>query len=229
MHSVKQLFQNRKDGLALIGLSPAKAYLEGRLLIVALFRNKARPQDRYAVVCLKSDVLERDCDSTRFECDAFDLNNLAGGQQHGVLVSNVEEMELDEVRTIPSWIGLYLVKDQVDHHLTGTTSRFFMSVNGTFQMLPFPFPCDREKGPTMDLVTVGFDQNAICVVKGGSEIVKRIAKDRGCVSRQSYAERGGLIPRTTIGVSSESLSVANEVALEDTFELVDVVFGPFGL
>ena len=80
----------------------------------------------------------------------------------------------------------------------------------------------------VDDTAIDFDQQTVSVVKGGPEVMNRIAHHSRSVPRER-APNGGRFPSVTIATWDHSLSVFTDMRLENVFKVRDVVFGPFGL
>ena len=216
--------ERRKDGLAFKGLAPAKAYLEGRLLLCVLFEC-ATGNGGTLAACYECD--SRNGDSVR-KGEVVNVRHLVGGQQDHVLVRDVEQMQVEQVLPFASRERLYLVEDKPNDLRAGTATRFGMSVDGAFKVLPSAFFGEGKFDVLVDGAAIGFDQNTVSVVQGGAEIVKRIAQNRGGVARQRLSDRR-LFPSVTIAVGDESVFALTQVSPKNVFKVRDVVFGPFGL
>lgn len=147
-----------------------------------------------------------------------------------MLVSNVQDVEIDKVFTLPSNVRLHLVGQGVDNVVAGTIPRLFMSLHGGFASLPGILPVgvdDGEEGSLVNSVAIGRHKCTVSVIQGGPEIVQRIAKHGWGVLREVGADRGA--PGLAIILWPKGLFVSRNVAFEDAFEMVDVMFGPFGL
>ena len=156
---------------------------------------------------------------------------LSSRQQDGVLVGNVELMEFGEIVALPTRVGLHLIGQDLDDMSAGAGARFFMSLHGGFSALPAILAArinDGEKGALVNRVAIGPDQFTVSVVKGGPEVVERIAQNGGSVFREPPAERARHA-ELTIVLGSEHLFIARDVRSENFIEVLDVMFGPFGL
>ena len=222
------------DGLALVGLRPAEAYMEGRLVVVLRIEARSRPKaNRWGCwLTLRSARDNSDAGNSAASggADISDDSELLRRQQDFVLIGNVEDMELNEIVPLPSRVGLHIVGQNFDNPDTGAVPVFFMSLHHGFTALPRVLATgidDREKGTLVRRVASGSHEFAIGVVKGGPEIVQSIAEDRWGVLGEMGSER--FPARLAVVLGNEGLSVCRSVAFEDAFEIVDVMFGPFGL
>lgn len=225
IYAGSQAPQDRKNGLPLKGLSISEAYLKGELWLVIFFKPHPGLQDnRWCIACYESDPTDP---SPTFKPNVLYVGALLGRQENHVLVSDVEDMEFDEVCPLPSRVRLYLVENDGDHFIAGRVPRFGMSLDGTLKVLPRALFGEGESGVPVDGAAIGFDENTVSVIKGGSEIVKRIAQDRGGVAGEASANLA--FPHLKIELGRDSLFTRTDVAAENVFEMVDVMFGPFGL
>ena len=220
-----QVFKHRDDVLPFKGLPVAEAYLEGRLVVCAIFWN---PVDLNGVMVTVRYEGNAENPATAGELQLFNECALLGGQQDHVLVSDVEDVKLEEVFALPSRERLYLFEDELDDLRAGSMARFGMSVDGTLKVLPRAVFCEGEPDVTVDRAAIGFDEDTVSVFKGGPEIVQRIAENCGRMPGK-LAANDSRFPRLTIILGDHSLFVAVDVGAENVFQLKDVVFGPFSL
>ncbi len=226
-HTLQESSQNRKNGLVLKGLSPAKAYLEGCLLIAVLFKSRAGVKRNCGCIACY------DCDpgypTASFDGQIINMGVLGRGKQDHMLVRDVQNMEMQEVRTLPSRERLYVIKDDFDNFVAGPKTRFCMSLDGTFKVLPSAIFGEGEFDMLVDGAAIDFDKDTVSVIQGGSEVMEGIPQDRRRMARETAPDCVRAFPWVTIAVGLESIFVRTDVLPENLFEVVDVMFGPFGL
>ena len=207
------------------GLSMCEAYREGRL-VVAL-RIKARAAPKLDCICVtRSKGYPAETTAVR-KAEVFDVRPSLGSDQTGMLVFNVEHMEVNKPLPLPFTVGLYNVKDVVADSRAGPLSHVYMSFDGTEHRLAITLGMESPHYLLPGRLPVVFDQLDICVVESGPEIVERIAQDGWAMLGEGAADSD--TPRLTVILGNDSLFVSRNVDFENTFKLVDVMFGPFGL
>ena len=207
------------------GLSVAEAYLKGDLVVCVLFEPEIGDDCWAATVAFKGHVGNG---ASTGERDPIDHNSLSCGQEHDVLVRDVEQVEVEQIVSIPSFVGLYLIKDAADNSFAGAATRFGMSLDGTFKVLPAFLFGEGKLDVPVDAAAIGFDQQTVSVVKGGPEVMNCIAQNSRCVSGKR-SPNGRRFPSITIATGDHSLSAFTDVRPENVFKVRDVIFGPFGL
>lgn len=226
--------KNRYNGLALKGLSPSKAYLEGNLIVVALVRPRSGSKGDGIPLYLSFGYDSKAADSRHPPVfgnreEILYGDPLLSRQKNHMLVGDVEPMDSEEVVSIPSFVRLHNIDDVVDNRLAWPMSRFGMSFDGTFKALPI---CIFTKGETSELsdgISVGLDQGAVRVIQGGAEVVQRIPQDGGCVRGDRCSDAACRFPLLTAALGVQSIFVRIDVCHKNAFQIVDVMFGPFGL
>ena len=208
------------------GLSPAKAYLEGRLMLAACFKPRSPSKGNgRCIVCYECHPGDT---SAALKRDGFYMCSLSGGEQDRVFVGDIEIVDREQVLTFPSRKRLYFIENAVDDTIARSTPRYFMSMHGGFAILDIPFRDERECRPIVDGMAIGFDEDTVCVIEGGPEVVQGVPKNRWRMPREASPKRRGAFPFVTIALGSESIFVRTDVSPKNTFKLFDVMFGPFG-
>lgn len=225
MNSLSQGLNDRQNRLPFKGLSPAKAYIDGDLVIVCRYKSRSRTEsDCWATI-------SNECNSTDSASiganKILNICKLRGGEENRVLIGDVEKMKADQVGTLPARIRLHMVEDFADDSWGRTETRIGMSLDGSFKFFPVFGLRDRELDVSSNDSLVVFDQDTISVIEGGPEVVNRIAQDSRRVGRKVVPN--GCIPNTKIVIGPKSIFVLSDVIIKHDFELSDVMFGPFGL
>ena len=217
-----------QNTLPLVGLSLLEAYLENRLWIALQYRASFSDIDELTALVL---IRYHECDASDVS-DCFrpgGIRNIEPVDSHfrlcrdenDVLIDNIETMEAVKSE-LPAFVRLYFIEDGIENGLTWSTSLLFMSIDGTFKRLPVLMEgeCPAIKPSRF----VGVCRDMVSVIECGPKIMDGIAKHGAGVFR----EGGGIFQRATIFLSPHSLHVASDVVPEEGFELIDVMFGPFG-
>lgn len=227
-HVPEQPLKHWKNGLPLKGLCFSEAYLKSNLIVVLRIRAKLGSEREYW--CAIGNEGDSGDSPSACRADFVDAGLLLRGQQDHVLVGNVQFVKVGEILTLPAHPRLYVVGQEFDDVNPGAIPVFFMSFHHGLTALPRVLAVginNGEKRALTDGVAVGLDQLAVCVVEGGTEVVKRVSEDSWRVLGESSPQ--GDCPGLTIVLGSDSMFVVRNVHFENAFELVDVMFGPFGL
>lgn len=223
-------FQNT---LSLVGLSFLEAYLENRLWFAIKYRSTAPSVNKVTALVL---VGHDQCDVTDTtacfrpgfigEIKPVDSHFRLGGDEDNVLIGDVELMKPVNVE-LPAFVRLYVVQDGVNNSLTRCQSLQFMSMDGSHKRLPVF--SEGESPPITPFSVIGVCGDMVGVVEGSAEVVNSIAKNSASVFGEGDILGGSsAFQKALLILSPQSLSVASSVVPEDGFELVDVMFGPFG-
>src|SRR3546814_10028505 len=131
-----------------------------------------------------------------------------GRDQHVVFVRDVELVNAVEV--MPSVLeGLYRIEDKCLDGRSWRASTLFMSVKGGFRTLPVFV--EGEECVPVDLASVGFDESAVSMIQGCSEIVDGISHDGRGMLGNTPSQRA-LFPSVRIGLGAESFDVVSNVS-----------------
>lgn len=210
-------------------LSWAESYLSGRLKFVLRYRDVALNGDVAAVVTARTKPLKGRLNATaridEHRCVGEVVSG--GGQDALVLVSDVETVEIVETM-LAAREGLNFVSDEVDDVCARPISGFYVSLNGT--LLRIPIFCEGEAREIKGGMPIGFDEDAVSVVKGGPEVVQRVSEHCGEVLRNWGASDGNtLFQRALLILDGESFNVLRDETAQHRFKLIDVLLGPFYL
>lgn len=224
-------FQNT---LPFKGLSLIESYIEGVLWIALEYRSAAANEvgvsgflvllngqghARKAVTCFLPEFVE--------QFSRFPNDHICGCRDKDVmLVSNVQKVQPIEAK-LPIFVRLYLIENDIDNCIGRSQSLEFLSIDGTFKR--FPVLAERKEGMFSNRSLVFLDHDAISVVEGGLEVVQRIAQNgRGVFGEEP--RRGALpLQKSVIALEAQSLYIVRDKLFENSFEAVDVMFGPFYL
>lgn len=234
VHSLGQNPECRDNAFALKGLSFFEAYLEGHLRFCVIFDPRHPGEKLFkghvrVVACAQAHIGETKLPSDVIpEPDILNVHRRCCGQDAGVLVGDVQQVEAEQVCSIPSFVRLYDIEDVVDDEAARSMTGLFMSIDGTLTVLPVAFRDKRKGAPFSDGVPVSDDQNAVSMIKGGSEVMERVPQDRGRMLWETNAETK-LFPTVSVFLGSKSLSIRTNMLAENIFKVSDVVFGPLGL
>jgi hypothetical protein len=144
-----------------------------------------------------------------------------------VLIGDVQKMQSVETQ-LPAFVRLYLINDNVNDCVRRRQSLEFLSIDGTFKRMPVLV--EREECISSDGVPICLDHNAISVVESGPEIMQHIAKDGRRMFEEKRVRPGALpLQKLIIALGTQSLYAVRDVIFENSFEAVDVMFGPFYL
>ncbi len=234
LNGIAHVADGFKNTFPLAGFALREGYLEGRLWIALHYRPGPGIYKGEIGFCA---LISSKCDSSDaaasrvsgfvYNTQIIDMEMCGRGQEHRVFVGDVEPMQLVQSK-LPAFVRLQLVQDEVTDCGRGGNSLLFMSVDGTFKRLPIP--TKGESGVVADLTARFARQNVVCVIEGGPEIVECIAQNGGRVSWEACADDGSaLFPRALLTLGPRSLHICTDVSLENTFQLFDVMFGPFYL
>ena len=175
MNPPLQTLQNRNNGLVLKGLSFPKAYLEGHLVVVLRIRPRSEAKgDCWCAISYDGHAPEP---ASVLHLDLADVNGLLRRQEDHVLIGNVENVKVNEVRALSSEVRLYLVREEVDDVIAGAGTKFFMSSHGGYASLPGVLAAgvhDGEERPFVNGAAIGLNERAISVVQCGTEVMERI-------------------------------------------------------
>lgn len=227
-NSGDKLAKRHRDFLALF--SPiSERYVNSRLEIIAyLHLSHADKWYDFQAIFDRPDYLTNLGDKAGFIPMHIGTDGAYGGngEQEFVFVSDVEFIERNEVRYLPSRVRLQRAND-VDGLFGG---QMYKSIReGGFKTRPFR--AERE----LDLIHLGrfrrLDQVIDDVIQGGAQIVDRVSDDwreiLGSVFFDFEDQGYGFCVR--VSLEGEVIRVACNKVPNGTIELVDVAFGPFNL
>lgn len=147
--------------------------------------------------------------------------------KHMVLVGDVQKMQSIEAE-LPGFVRLYLIDNNVIDCIGRRQSLEFLSIDGTFKRLPVL--AEREERVSCNSSPIFLDHNAISVIEGSPEVMQRIAQDCRCMFGERSGRPGALpLQKLVIMLGSQSIYTVRDVLFENSFEAVDVMFGPFYL
>ncbi|MGA9657834.1 MAG: hypothetical protein WBQ60_01865 [Asticcacaulis sp.] len=227
--SFAQTNERLKNALVFKGLSFCEAYVEGRLRIAMIYRphtiSEAKGRSLMAVIGNNAEAgqVSHWAPISATQLHLIDSQNGLSGDEKVMLISNIEPVNSVEFTTV-FLEGLYDVKDMIEYGLGGLGS-CFLSIGGSYRILP-SVP-ERKLRPLIDSAAVGFNQNTVCVIKGTPEVMDCVTDDSWRIYRQSTSDTFGLFPITTLVLSAHSVHVLTDIGVNNAFELVDVMVGPF--
>jgi hypothetical protein len=230
-----QSLQYGKNGLKLKGLPPSKAYIEGCLIVCALLRANTASECNGATVALPFGYEGNSTYPTTIsEFDALSFEFAGNGYQNHMFVGNVKEVDTQEVITMPSFVRLHHIENMPDNRLTWCTTKFGMSLNGTFTALPAGIFGKGEIdipliGMGHDIAAVGLDQNTVRMIKGGPKVVDRVAKNCGRVRGNGCTDTACRYPSLTATLGVQSIFVRVDVCSKNALEVIYVMLSPFDL
>lgn len=231
VRSYQQITKDGNDFLVWKGLIPLEAYVEGRLRILLRLKNHIgtkvedtifldlRAECRQSCVPLNDSAAGQSADVIR------DVDFRHCRDENHMLVGDVELVKAVEPLAIPTQKRFYRIDDSISHSLTRTYSRRHMSIDGTFKRVPI-LP-EGEKGMPSWQIPVGLDANTVSVIQGGPKVMDRIANYCRRVFGEVSADNNRLVPVFLLCLTAENITVFSNVSAENTFQLDDVMFGPF--
>lgn len=216
----------REDAFTLKGLPLAEAYLEGFLWIAIKLSGLAWPESNGRVHWIVAKIADPDVGQRRavIEHHLLDGHRIGSGDEHQVFVRDVELMDAIEMEraTIE---GLYLIEDHRLSFEAWRKSPLFMSLDGSFHRLPI-LP-ERKLGMSVDGIPPVLNEYTVRMIKGGPEVMERIAQDGGCMAGETDTYESAT-PSLTIALGAQSLHVLLHNRPENVFQIADVMVGPFG-
>lgn len=203
------------------GLAFAECYIEGRLCVVLEYhgcaeRNSTAVIERYAV--------EFDADVPSIDPSGdHGFNN--SWQDALMLVCDVEVVEIVKAM-LPTRERLHLIPDVVDDGSRRTVPLRYLALDGGFYVLPWI--SEGKARPLRRDMPIGFDKDAVCVIKGGPHVVQCISQhSRSMFGRLCEKDRDTPFERALLVIGGKSLTVFRDVSSEKPFKLVNVMIGPF--
>lgn len=203
-------------------LSFWEGYIEGRFGVAVVFDvHSANGKERFCIWMHSGDLASMKS-YARPDLEAIEINRSFRRDEIGVLVGNVQHVQAVEVLSFPSLVGLYRVEDEIPYGV-GRAGVWFLSLKGG--TAPSPVGSTWKLRPGVRLASIGLDEKAVAVIKGGPEVMERISKD-------GWGVPGHGLPETPfpeafcVLLGAERFGVCINPALEDTLEFVDMMFGP---
>lgn len=230
----KQIAEGVNDTLPLEGLSPLKAYVEGRLRILLRFKAEVLDLNHSLLLHIGADANEREVVKSRDATvrsrsgESVERDASHRRDENAVLVGPIELVDAVKPFALPAVKRLYFLDDDIPNPRAGAMSVTYMSLNKTRHRLPRV--SQWEACLPVNRMAIGFDQDAICVVERRSEVMDRISDHCRRMGRE-VAPKGDIpiTPFVLLCLGENKISVFSNEHPENTFKLVDVMFGPFGL
>lgn len=211
--------------LPLQRLSFAERYIEGVLEIILHYRHKA-PGDTAAVD--EGHIFHLTYDDACIGVDDLSAGQVrfdGGWEKALMLIGYVEPMEVKEV-VVPTRVGLEMVENVGLSGIARSAPDFYMSIDKTLD--GSPVFTKREAAVITGSLPIGFDEDAVCVVKADPQIVNRITQDGWRMfGRGNEHHVSSRFQKALLVLGAETFSVIRDVSAEQEFELVDVLVGPF--
>lgn len=238
LNEIDQRFNHRLAGKV---LRFAEDYADGRFGIVAYLHRRGEPQFQRIALCLDSclwQVGDAASIGTFQDQTVLKPNYVGCSDQHPVLIDVINFPKMpDERRIVSSFVRLYMVEDKGLGLWEGHMYRpvaffgFRQSVsNGVLKLLPrfmswksYSFIRD---GRVHDPRQPGPEE-----IYGTVEGMNRIAE----MKRQTHwdelfgSDQDGRDPGLRISLYADRISVFCDDRINDLFDCIDVVFGPFNL
>lgn len=227
-HTGSETSERCKDRLPFQRLPLSECYIKGIVDIVLKYRKRTIGHSR------ASD-----------ECAIFHLHHCLPGfgiddihtpekrlaphwQDALMLVCDVEAVQIPQI-VLPFREGLNFCTDKISDELRRSVPSFYMSIDGTLDAGPST-SAERKSAVVGHDMPVHFDQNAVCVIKGDAEIVDSITQN-GWKMAVRFGEENpsSRFECALLVLGTKSFSVFRDVSSQKTFELVDVMVGPFYL
>lgn len=228
-HEFLQIVQAERYMLAAEGKTLAENYADGTVALIC---------DIYAPSCCEEvgNALPRSSplwNSKNFFTLVFvaDIPNplpLQIGNQHPVLIFNIQGVQAPDGVSIPTLVGLYHVHDEVDDPSRGLI--FESSVDGVHKSIP-AF-ADRKLGVFGSLTSGRKFEIISGEVEGCSKIVQRVSHNAHEFAGYPRAKYEFEKIASCLSVSFDRNRVKitlDGVAEQEGFEVVDVLFGPLDL
>lgn len=211
----------------------SEQYVEGRMWIALEFEAHVAANGDKGSRCLWVVHHERDAFDPSpgratvlvGDVELVDVQGTLGGQEHTVFVGDVEPMQFPK-RKLPAFVGLYLVQKSSDEFVWNSVG--YRSLHGPLKRLPVL--AKHKPGVVGGRPTIRLDQDCVSVVQCDSEVMDRIPEDRRHMLGQLAPKASGRdFPSITLLLGARTAHVVYDVAPENRFKLVDVMFGPIKL
>lgn len=236
-----EIVQDRQCGVAefshriqhwftLKGLALPERYLEGVIEIVVWYRNVAAHGEICAAVVRASNALDdshlrpfwtvQRCSGREVICRSW--------QDALMFIGDVKQVEIVQ-SMLPSRVRLNFVTNEVPDRDRGAISFAYMSVDGTLYRSPI-LTSEREAAIFSRAMAISLNEDAVCVVQGGPEIVDCIAQHNWRMpGNVDGLNRPSLFERALVILGTESFCIVSHKAPKQQFEIIDVLVGPFDL
>ncbi|MGC1361814.1 MAG: hypothetical protein WA419_07645 [Silvibacterium sp.] len=224
----REIAERWKNQAALEGHSVAEKYAAGRLALVCDLNVSLASGDADGPKAVRSG-----CQFTEeerfarlvFNADVPDVLEMDLGDEEFVLVQNVQCVKLPDGLSIPSFVRLYHVQDEVADPLGGLM--FESSIDGVLHFLPGVV---NRKLRELGSLPSGSELNvAGRIVQGGSQIMDRIPDNAHHPFRNAleWNDVEGIAASLGIVLDGDFIRVGSLEGSKFRVKFQDVLFGPF--
>lgn len=232
VYDFRQAAQRMQDAFPLKGLSFTEGYVSSRLVCLALLDFKGGLHSEHGLAMLihlnretGEEMLTAHC---VFNDDFFDAEHGGGGDQHHVLVRDVEFVKAHKVGTSAAGDRLYRCDDEIYDLVSRGHPKVFMTSKGASQIILCP-SVNWEVGVATDCASVGLHQETVGMVERGPQIMYGVADNGGRYAREALSESNHFPSGLRVFLGPELFASFSDHLPENHFQLRDVLIGPFGL
>lgn len=230
--SFREMRQRWNEQLAFENLDFSKKYIEGwiggkrYLLVVVRLNIVGQLYDAYFAA---ASHVEREIGKTPSGDDAVQASESSDGKyrrQEAVFVDNVQCVKTKQ-GVIPSFVRLYVVRDNPNDD--GLGSLYYSVAEGFYEFLPcLPYG---EGGVLRWNPPRTLNQFPCQVIEGSTQIMDNISNEQRDIFRRLFCQLEGEknSPLLRVFLDVETIEARLEIGGEPSFQVLDVLFGPFDL